>query len=422
MKPRVLVVSTIPELTHYISFTIISYGSFDISEAYSIEDLKAQMEIGLSFNLIVFIKFEEGLSYLQKMYPSYPNKNILHIERPNYKSSLDKHVINLLLNEEYDPRFIPLHINLLIYLSQAPTDVMIKLSDERFVKIFNEGTLIKASEVKKFSDIKSSYFYVKFADYEKFQKLTSKIIDTRILTLGPLTADMISMNNKLKLITRKEYPEMDFKMLEDVAPVLLNAIKLIFDIGIEKDFEKMLNGNPFYPSHSLLLAVISYQFTKKSDQFNSVEHILMVFLCLIHDLEVPDNRIIETNLVKALHDNRIVNDAIIAKYLYHGEKVASKITHVNYLPDFVVDALCLHHEDFHGNGYPIGELKDLRIKSVLLLILHGWFDLVSSEGKSLSKEVVEDRLRLFFGKNENENLRFVLMKIQEIGETLNRKL
>ena len=255
-----------------------------------------------------------------------------------------------------DNTFVRIKTELLHCVGKLEGDVFIRLSAVKYVKLFREGHVFVADNLKRYlHDRGVEHLYIHVADVPEF---TSKLIG--VLTgegLGPNDIEHIVVNafdQVHELISHLGFsPEIQALARETVTLAVNNAKtdpKLIDIVAYLKEFRDC-----YIPSHSFMISQLAICIASKMDWPSSGTIQKLTFAALLHDITIQSHDLAAVQSLENLKLNGAkFSGADVDVYSNHPSSAAELAFSMKELPPDVHLIIQEHHERPDGSGFPAG--------------------------------------------------------------------
>lgn len=248
--------------------------------------------------------------------------------------------------------FIPLSIVYLNAIKQAPCDIYLRLSENKYVKIISKDDDFKIEEViQKYANKNINEFYIAFNSLTKFRDSMLK----GIFKFNPDRDTRVSHQIKVAesaIAIAKDFGVNDL-VIEGISETF-NDIYKEFNSNTKiksflEDISK-LNGTEI-GTHSYLVSIFATVIGNNIPWFNKDIKKNIYTSALFHDLDLINSgleefefkSINEINMLSQLNKDFIKN---------HPAGIAKKLAKIDVIPTDVINIITKHHEGAGENSYP----------------------------------------------------------------------
>lgn len=271
--------------------------------------------------------------------------------------------------------FTPISISLLLKIGKMPSDIYIKLADEKFVKVLDKDQVFDETDYLKYSQKVVTSLYCLNLDVEQILEcIHNKIISIHALRAEPKLEATVQIHAIL-VDTFKEYG-----LRETFIPYVQKQIDDTLQL-CEKDkvfalcLNKILNLKGAYlGTHSFLLAAITSMMTTKLNWASDGPNVKLVIASLMHDVFLKDEHVNETAI---LYQRAYTED-----FLTHPQKAADLVNGIAFIPSDTSRIILEQHEIGETYGIPRA-LSMARVSTLgaLFSFCHHFVDYLIEEHK-----------------------------------------
>lgn len=287
---------------------------------------------------------------------------------------------------EADTEYVRIHTSL-VAQSGLKSDVYIRLSKIKFIKLFSEGAQLNGPELQKYAESKKiDYLYVKreeaalFAN--KFKEDLEKLLSDPKVTPEDAGQAALSVHETVTSLSN------GLGFTPEVQALAKQGIRLTLkNVGNNPQLKKILltlmdtKGN-YISKHSVALAQIACGLAAAIKWPSSSTFEKLTFSAFFHDIVIKNEALaaIPTIDVFAKFKNRFTEDEQ-KLFVSHPIAAAQLIQKFIEIPPEVDQIILSHHERPDGNGFP-RRLTPNKIAPLacLFIIAHELLDFVVANG------------------------------------------
>lgn len=255
--------------------------------------------------------------------------------------------------------YCPIRTNLLIRATPLKSDIYIRLSKAKFVKLFETGDEFTASDLQKYYDNKKvEYLYLKRTEtaefIEKFRRELDLLLAKKDLTEDEgMKAVEMSQEAVHELVHRigfqAEVQEVAKKNVQLMLKMIGNQPKL------SNLLQRVLKEGNYLSQHSTLLAHIACCVAKEMEWGSEATFNKLVLASFMHDISLTDAELAKVNSLKELEGKKSsFNEQSVKEYPQHPLKSAEVVRSFQEIPADVDLIVLHHHEKPSGSGFPRG--------------------------------------------------------------------
>ncbi|MGZ5279191.1 MAG: response regulator [Pseudobdellovibrionaceae bacterium] len=267
--------------------------------------------------------------------------------------------------EEDEFSFCKIHVDEFTSASMLPSDIYIRLTDNKFIKVAREGAEIHLQRIQTYKEKKVEYFYVHVKDFQKYAGFTLR------LARAVLNSKKITREQKIKLYKHTSEILLNQIFIEDLRPqdmefsqnIISSTLNVIGDEPEIFDLVLLLksNSDAVY-AQSVAVSVLSCLVAKKMN-WSSQQTLMKLSLGgIFHDIGKK-----ELSPALLSKNRREMTPAEIALYESHPQRGKDLLGSMPGFPSDVIQIAFQHHENCIGTGYPLG-LSGARVHPLAKLI------------------------------------------------------
>jgi len=272
--------------------------------------------------------------------------------------------------------FCPIRTNLLIRVSPLKSDIYIRLSERKYIKLFKTGDEFDSADLEKYYEEKKvEYMHLRRADTGEFIKKFRMELEELLLRDDLRSEELMAAS----------------EMAQDAIHELVNSVGFTEEVQelAKKNVEITLKGigaNPrlsdligkitregsYISQHSTLLAHVSCCVAKEMEWGSEATFSKLVLASYMHDISVTNPEIAKINTLRELETKKKGFTADEVKnYHLHPAKSADVVRSFKEVPADVDIIVQQHHERPNGGGFPRGLLFNyISPLSSLFIVAH----------------------------------------------------
>lgn len=273
--------------------------------------------------------------------------------------------------EHLKSKYVSVKIFRFLKANSFNCDMYLKLSEKKFIKIWNKEDLYSKDDIQKYIDRGCSHFYIKRKDFKSFTQFYLELFDElqkyrdkeEDILIGQQEYLGLLHDKLLHLKIDEETIKQTDQYINQVAGYIEQKSTKLGEI-----FKSLLNNPSTISNCSVALCYLLNMITDKLG-WNSPSTIKkLVIASVFHDitlLERPDlfeKSFAETDEIKRLpyKDRKMIFE--------HPARVVEMVNEVrDFMPD-VASIILSHHESPTANGYP-QKLSSLRVTQVAAIFI-----------------------------------------------------
>ncbi|MGZ3652386.1 MAG: HD-GYP domain-containing protein [Bdellovibrionota bacterium] len=272
--------------------------------------------------------------------------------------------------------FCPIRTNLLIRVSPLKSDIYIRLSEKKYVKLFRPGDEFDANDLERYYQSKHvEYMYLRRKDSAEFIKkfraeLEELLQRDDLHQEEAIVATEMAQDAIHELVHVVGFTEEVQELAKKNVEVTLKAIganpRLADLIG------KITREGNYISQHSTLLAHVACCVAKEMEWGSEATFSKLVLAAYMHDISLKNPEIAKINTLRELESKKAAFPADEVKdYHLHPAKSADVVRSFTEVPADVDIIVQQHHERPNGSGFPRGLLFNyISPLSSLFIVAH----------------------------------------------------
>ena len=292
-----------------------------------------------------------------------------------------------------DSEFCPIRTTLLIDASPLKGDIYIKLSAQKFVKLFRNGDEFDSNDLQKYYEEKKvEYLYLKKGETLEFIKKFQIELDA-LLAKPDITPEETRAASEA---TQETVQELVHKIgfTEEVQELAKKSVQLTMRLvgsnpKLKDVLDRMMSTGNYLSQHSTLLAEISCCIAKEMEWGSESTFSKLVLASFMHDISIDNPELAKINSMKELAERatEFPEDAV-KNYHLHPARSADVVRAFKEIPADVDLIVLQHHEKPNTGGFPRGLAHNyIAPLSALFIISH---DLTQNVLEKREKFVLAD--------------------------------
>jgi HD-GYP domain-containing protein (c-di-GMP phosphodiesterase class II) len=295
-----------------------------------------------------------------------------------------RHIMQILKRQEHiNAAYMKIRVNYIISRPICDQDIFLKISDEKFVKIFHRNTQLTPQDISKYLNKNIEYLYVKSDDFlqlanqviDRFKKaITSQNRPKNIQVQGKIiehSTDLVGEMIHNLGISKEVVTLTQIALNESINVVEANPglYDLIYSIA--------KSGNYVY-EHSLLVSYIACAVAKGLEWDSHVTRVKICLSAFLHDIAINDDEIAKAH---DLNPRESLSFSEKQQADAHITKALELLKNFKDVPQDVFAVIQNHHEEIDGSGYPRKMTsKNLPLLSGLFIFSHEVVNKLYSSG------------------------------------------
>ncbi|MGK5089370.1 HD domain-containing phosphohydrolase [Bdellovibrionota bacterium FG-2] len=256
--------------------------------------------------------------------------------------------------------FCRIRTELVLVTMPLVADIFIRLSEQKYLRLFRGGDQILAGDIEKYAkEKKVPYLFIKRCDSESFtaklHEEVNRLIQCETTEAASLRAVAINVFDTVHGITSSVGVTAEVRELTKASVSLV--IKQVGKSPQLSDVFQRIDDEmgQYIVRHSLALAQIACVFAAKVDMQSDTTFQKLSLAALFHDITIKNNELAkEESLQSAQKKSDLFVLETLEEFKNHPIKAAEL---VSQLPDVASDVNAIvrqHHEKLDGTGFPFG--------------------------------------------------------------------
>lgn len=249
------------------------------------------------------------------------------------------------------PSFCPIHIDEFIAATRLISDIYVRLSDEKFIKVAYKGDRIPIERLRVYRDRQVEYLYVSTADFGAYVSFNFKVAEAANKQQSVPTEKKIRLFKQTTeiLVQHCFLAGIDQGMVAPARQVVESTIDLVTrdpDV-LDLFLSLQTHGDRAY-AHSVMVSIYSCLVARQHGWVSSITLFKLALGGLLHDIGKKE-------IERAILDKKRIHltaDEIklIESHPIRGREIVAQI---RSLPEDVATIVAQHHENQTGTGYPL---------------------------------------------------------------------
>jgi CheY-like chemotaxis protein len=296
-----------------------------------------------------------------------------HITKPFTDSDLVKVIKDSLNLGTQTPTYVPVHINLLRKITQVNAPLFVKINDNKFIKVTNEGSVFSEADYVKYEQKGLTHLHTEstFIDrlLKEFRKesLSEDAFNNNTLAEA---AEKVSINVDLM---RSAAEKMGWT--KDIVDLASDNLKRGLALAkmhqeLQSVFFQFLRIERLgFADHCSLLVLLTTGIAKGLNLGSPKVIRQLTFASLFHDATLTDSQYNEKQkLVKFIERKENLHLKDVKDVMIHSAKAADLVRNWDFSPPGAEDIIFSHHESPAGTGFPVGK-KAIEIEEIPALFI-----------------------------------------------------
>ncbi len=294
--------------------------------------------------------------------PQFSKHNVPFLDRPASTTDIERVVKPLIVKPIVGTLYCKIRPGALFRMNVLPCDIFIKLSDDKFVKLFQKDDMLSESDIHKLHKKKIDFLYLT----PDSAKLFLDKVHREIASLKAIRSDNPANTGKLISLTQNIQTTIhEFVNTLGMTPEVEELVKMNVEITmqvIQKNpiltelFAKLtVDPDNYISSHSIVLSYISCAVASQQEWYSETTQQKLTMASLLHDICLTNEKIAHFRTEAELllsPDAATFSKSAIEEMLEHPKKAAKILSEISEVPPDVDTIILQHHESPDGMGFP----------------------------------------------------------------------
>lgn len=280
-----------------------------------------------------------------------------YIEKPKITGPVVEIVDSLISRVQSPPAYVPVRISTLLRWGSASSDLFMKLSESKFIKVINGDEAFIPADAERFLSKKVQHLYITFNDAEtyikRFEQNITMVINSESKETDMSVLTLESMENVQK-----------FAAVLGWTPEVLSAAKHAVSLAVKAVSsepnimklvrQKLEDPSSKYSSHVGVLALVTCGFCQQLGWVSESTQMKLGLAALMHDISIDEKKYEKITTWNDAASDSADKRAEIQKYKNHPIDAAALVQSMKNVPADVDQIILQHHERVDGSGFPRG--------------------------------------------------------------------
>lgn len=299
--------------------------------------------------------------------------------------------------------------------NQVLCQVFIKLSDRKYVRVFNANIKYTKKELDHLREKGVTHLFIRNDDFHIFQNAFKRrpfLTSDGSALEDPHEAMALTHTLMQELVKELGISEAVVKMVE-------GSIKHVTQVASKSDSLRELFANyhqkdDYFYDHSFLSAAVSCEILSRLGENTEDARNDIVMASLFHDGLVHNENIARVSSMQDQRLNHFTKDEVL-DYLRHPSEMADMIKEEKGVSSRATTLIRQHHERPDGQGFPLG-LKDTQIDplSRVFILAHEFVDMMDGHDYDPGMVgVVLEKLRKVYGSGPFQSTMTAFLEVYD---------
>lgn len=346
------------------------------------------------FNIPFVICSDDPATEIKNKFPDIYG----HIEKPRIVGPLLDIIDSVVGGKEFRPFFVPIRISFLVKLQKMNFDLFMKLTDEKFVKVFIDGDNFNGEDADRFFSRNVEYLYIKRDEALSFLSAWDKIADKAKAENPDLDLQSLFIESADALERLIYSCGLTEGMLESAKKAITLAMAFVQK---NPDLEMILksrlaSSTSSYRNHIAALTLFNCSFCQYMDWTNETIQLKLALASILHDVALDDYYLEDVREWELKARNLSDVSVETVKFRTHPFEGARIVGALKNVPQDVDKIIIQHHESPDGRGFPKGITAAwITPMSSLFIIVEDFLNFTDVE------ENMDSRIQEFFVQRED---------------------
>jgi HD-GYP domain-containing protein (c-di-GMP phosphodiesterase class II) len=330
-----------------------------------------------------------------KKLEAYPDLQILACfpasEVPDQLIKLIRQNFQEILKAGVSSEYCRIHPELLLRTTPLKSDIYIRLSNVKYVKLFRNGALFTQQDLEKYLVRKNvQYLYIKTKECQEFVNKFRTDLETMVLQAEPGASGLLETSTEVHALIRELSTRLGFDpTVQELARQHIHLT--IKAIGHSPQLTSALAHSPlkgrnYISSHSVLLANMACSIATMMKWPSETTFKKLVLAALFHDFIFLDPELAKISTRAELENaKQSLSEEQFQTIAHHPHKAVQMIKELKEMPGEVDFLVLEHHERPDGSGFPSGLMAhQLTPLSTVFIVAHELMDCMIAQGADFS--------------------------------------
>jgi response regulator RpfG family c-di-GMP phosphodiesterase len=248
---------------------------------------------------------------------------------------------------------VPMRSDAFMKINSVPCDIYLKLRDEKFIKIINQGELFEGRLIHKLIMKGVTHFYINRSELSSYGESVNSTIHFALKAKkNKSEVQKSQLTNKAIEILKNNLLKCGFnsgalKVAEEIVKIQIEMIESSTEL--DSYLAKFQNFRKLNTDHTRLVSFIVVSILQEIGWNSDSTLHKMCMAALLHDLSLPDGileKMVDPEKMKTLTDDEKKS------YMSHPEESAHLAKHFESIAVGVEQYILEHHELPDGTGFP----------------------------------------------------------------------
>ncbi len=252
--------------------------------------------------------------------------------------------------------FASININIFLKTKVSPSDVYLKLSDNKYVKIINKDELYSKDFINKYIGKNTKRLFIPQNEHKEF---ADNIMNSLLDALLNLDVDADDANDIIVQVHEAVQDQLlnigiDQQVVEVAKKTADTTLKMMSNAPtLSAMLSKVNKGGDYIFEHSLMISYISSAIVDNIEWETKDAKMKLSLASFMHDITLENHELAK---IQSLEDKKLLDFTPEERDLYkkHPLNCMNLINKMSELPTDIDHIVYQHHELPGGNGFPRG--------------------------------------------------------------------
>ena len=264
------------------------------------------------------------------------------------------------LGEDSPKDYVRIKTKLLIDISPLLSDIYVRLSERKYLKLFQEGDVFDANDLARYAELKKiEYMYLRT---DKCQEFIHKYIlfiekhlrdNNKVMSIEDISLMHGAIHESVQELTDK------LGFTRDVQSLAKSQVQLtIKTMGKKPSLKSIMRHlenrrGQYSTDHCFVVGYIACAIASHLEWGSEMTFHKLTLASFMHDIALSDDKIIDCDTIEEAKARGATPESI-ENFKKHPTKVAEMVRQMSEIPPDVDSIVAQHHELPDGTGFPRG--------------------------------------------------------------------
>ncbi|MEW6056545.1 MAG: response regulator [Bdellovibrionota bacterium] len=261
--------------------------------------------------------------------------------------------------KQTQPVYFKIKTQTLLRVNLLHSDVYIKLSDDKYVKLLREGDCLTPEDIARYSQRSVEHLYIHESDCDIFLERFARDIFSLAANKAVSYDEFFEVGKQayeaMQVISQKlGFSKHAMSLAKASVELALRTMQSF--PRLTQHLQKISNEPESYlATHSIMTAHIACALSTLAVWDSEITRHKLALAAFIHDITLTDPKLARIRTLRDLEKSRVLfNDKEIARYKLHPTNAAAIVQEIAGLPAHLDTIIAQHHESPDQHGFPAG--------------------------------------------------------------------